>query len=270
MSRRGVACDLRVHSSLLDGGDAPEAMIRAAIAQGLDVIGFAERAPLGDGEDSRQRLASYRNELISLREQYGHRIHVGVGIEQDLYEPPLEGFAFRVGVLPRLFCEGRFYPFSESTEALEQTVQSCFGGDGYRFVAAYFEALVALSEKNGCRVIGGLDLPSRLNEGNRLWSESDPRYLRAAFDAIDALVLRDVIFEVSTEPMRVGLRRIPQPAPILLARIAQRRGLVTLASGAHHARDVGDRLEMAAELLRIYGFRRVEIPGKSGWRSVGI
>lgn len=270
MSRRGVACDLQVHSSLMDGGDEPEALIRAAIAQGLDVIGFAERAPLDDGEPSRKRLAEYRDALISLRERYGYRIHVGVGIEQDLYEPPLEGFAFRVGVLPRLFHNGVFYPFSESAEALEQTVQTCFGGDGYRFVAAYFEALVALSEKNGCRVIGGLDLPSRFNGNGQLWSESDPRYLRVAFDAIDALASRDVIFAVSTEAMRQGLRRIPQPAPILLARIAQRGGRVTLASGAHYARDVGDRLEMAVELLRIYGFCRIEIPGKSGWRSVGI
>ena len=269
MSRR-VACDLHVHSSLLDGGDEPEALIRAAIARGLDVIGFAERAPLAADATSCRRLAEYRETLTSLQERYGRRIYVGVGIEQDLYEPPLEGFAHRIGVLPRLFHNGVFYPFSENAEALERTVREGFGGDGYRFVTAYFEALVALSERNDCRVIGSLDLPSRFNGEGRFWSEKDPRYLHAAYEAIDALVSRGAILEVSTETMRQGARRVPQPAPILLARIAQRRGLVTLASGANTAALVGDRLEMAAELLRIYGFCRIEIPGKSGWRSIAL
>jgi histidinol-phosphatase (PHP family) len=97
----------------------------------------------------------------------------------------------------------------------------------------HYYALVAQLADMKPDIVGHIDLITKFNEREPLFDWNHPRYLAAAFGAIDALIPTGAIFEINTGAMSRGWRSAPYPAPSLLDHIKQKGGRVLLTGDAH-------------------------------------
>ena len=78
--------NLHTHTVFCDGKDAPEEMVRAAVALGMDSLGFSGHAPL-DGQSgwtmAPEDVPRYRAEILRLREAYAGQLEIFLGLELD-------------------------------------------------------------------------------------------------------------------------------------------------------------------------------------------
>ena len=118
--------------------------------------------------------------------------------------------------------------------------------------------------------MGHFDLVAKFNEGGRFFDQDAPRYRRAALEALEAVMGRDVIFEINTGAMSRGYRSVPYPAPFLLEAIRQRDGRVCITSDSHSADTIVHAFPQAAALAEAAGFRETWVLTKGGFRPVGL
>ena len=259
--------NLHTHTCFCDGKDSPEEILREAIARGLDTLGFSGHAyVVGDEECcmSPERTEEYRAEIERLRTLYGDRIRVLCGIERDYYSP------IDRGGYDYLRLDGELYPIDLSARILRSLIREHFAGDPVALARAYYENVVQLPERTGCDVIAHLDLITKFNERDPVFDETDPRYLRVALDALDALLEQDMIIEINTGAVSRGYRRTPYPAPILLRRIAEKGGRVTFGSDSHSKETLLFGRSEAVHLARAAGIASMMALSPSGWRSYPI
>ena len=84
-------------------------------------------------------------------------------------------------------------------------------------------------------LIGHFDLITKFNEGNKLFDEECPRYLDAAFAALDELLKTGRPFEINTGAISRGYRTSPYPSAEIQAYIKEHGGRFVLSSDAHSA-----------------------------------
>lgn len=266
--------NLHTHTCFCDGKDSPEEILREAIARGLDTLGFSGHAyVVGDEECcmSPERTEEYRAEIERLRTLYGDRIRVLCGIERDYYSPiDRGGYDYVIGGVHYLHLDGELYPIDLSARILKSLIREHFAGDPVALARAYYENVVQLPERTGCDVIAHLDLITKFNKRDPVFDETDPRYLRVALDALDALLEQDMIIEINTGAVSRGYRRTPYPAPILLRRIAEKGGRVTFGSDAHSKETLLFGRSEAVHLARAAGIASMMALSPSGWRAYPI
>lgn len=233
--------NLHTHTSFCDGKNTPEEMARAAIALGMDSLGFSGHAPMsgpnGDWTMGEEDVPRYRAEVLRLREKYAGRLEIFLGLERDLDSPPQLGlWDYVIGSVHQIWREGVPLPVDGSEAELIQNVERYYAGDFYAFAEDYYRRVGETAEETGCQIVGHFDLVTKFNEGDRLFDTGHPRYVRAALEALERLAGRDVIFEVNTGAMSRGYRSAPYPAPWLL-RAMRERNLSICITGDSHSSD---------------------------------
>ena len=266
--------DLHTHTRFCDGDHTPEEMVRAAISLGMDTLGFSGHSTVRFASDacmSREATAAYIDEVNRLKAQYDQQLHILLGIEQDYYaDTPAIEYDYIIGSVHYVRTEGQYFAIDADRETLIRLVREQFSGDFYRFAKHYFELTARLVERTGCHIVGHFDLLTKFNRDGSLFDEKDPRYLRAALDALDALLEKDVIFEINTGDFACARRRVPYPAPILLHRIAEKRGHVTLSSDAHSCEMLLTGFRDALMIARAAGLGAVRVMTRNGWKSCSL
>ena len=134
-----------------------------------------------------------------------------------------------------------------------------FGGDSLAFAGAYYRRAAEAAGKTKCQVVGHFDLVTKFNEGGRFFDEAAPRYCRAALEALEAVMERDVFFEINTGAISRGYRTVPYPAPFLLTAIREKGGRVCITSDSHSESTVTCAFDRAADLAAECGFRETWI-----------
>ena len=264
-------CNLHTHTCFCDGKDTPREIVLAALDQGLETLGFSGHSNTPFCLESSMTQAGethYRKEILSLKEEFGDRICILLGIEQDFYSNPIsKAYDYVIGSVHFLLEDGEYCAVDYSPERFSQIVKEHYRGDVYRFASAYYETVAQVVDRTGCDVVGHFDLITKFNEGNRFFDESDPRYLGPALDALDALLQKDVVFEINTGAMSRGYRRTPYPSPIFLHRIAEKRGRVTLSSDAHAKENLLYGFDEALKFARAGGLGGITLYTKQGWKD---
>ena len=119
-----IRADFHVHTTYCDGKGTPEEMVRAAIAMGLDAVGFSGHSRTAFDESwcmSEAGTAAYRAEIARLKAAYAGRIAVYCGIEQDyLSALPAEGYDYVIGSVHWLDADGVYIPVDESAADLRR------------------------------------------------------------------------------------------------------------------------------------------------------
>ena len=228
--------DFHTHTHLCDGKNTPEEMLRAAVDMGLTHYGFSGHATTSYDPSccmSEEGTETYRRVIPELADRYRNTITVLCGIEQDFFaDRPATGYDYVIGSVHALGADAELV-VDECPEKLCHIVRSRFGGDWYAMAEAYF-SLVARVPELGADVVGHMDLITKFNAGNVLFDETHPRYLEAAFAAVDALIPYDIPFEVNTGAISRGYQTHPYPNVPILRYIAQKGGRVLLSGDAHH------------------------------------
>ena len=274
MKIQDIKVNLHTHTSYCDGNNAPEELVREAIALGMDTLGFSGHSytPFDAGYTmSQEGTEQYCRDILRLKEQYADRINLLLGIEQDIFAPIApQRFDFCIGSVHYVCLDGEYVSVDDTLEIAERGVADHCGGDWYRFTKAYYETVATVVDKTGCDIVGHFDLVAKFNEKYPRFDESNPRYLHPAMEALDALLENNAVFEINTGAMAKGYRRLPYPAPIFLHRIAEKQGRVTLSSDAHDLSKLLFGFSEACRILRACGISRVLVMGKGGWQELGI
>ena len=262
--------NLHTHTTFCDGAHSAEENVLSAIQMGMDTLGFSGHSAVffADYAMSHEGTEEYRKEILRLRQVYGDRLNILLGIEQDYYaDMPAEGFEYIIGSVHHLFIDGEYYAVDENREEFVSCAQKCFGGDYYRFAKAYYELVAQVLDKTKGDIVGHFDLFSKFNEGGIYFDENDPRYLHPAMEALDALLERDTVFEVNTGAISRGYRKTPYPATPFLRRIAEKRGRVTLNADSHHKDWLLTSYPEALALMRASGLGSVLVMTREGWKN---
>lgn len=252
LSAYGLLQDLHTHTTYCDGKNTPEEMIETAIAKGLRRIGFSGHSPSPRGEDyamKQEKIADYIAEVRALAEKYRERIEVLCGIEQDVYSPPApEGLDYIIGSVHYIRVKDGYITVDYSAEELRRGCLSYFDGDPYAMCEAFYAAYGELAKLKP-DIVGHIDLITKFIEQDPLFDPHHPRYLAAAFGAVDALIPTGAYFEINTGALSRGYRTSPYPAEPILAYIRERGGKVLLTGDTHRAENLCYRFDEWRKLL---------------------
>lgn len=248
------------HTVYCDGRNTPMEMAESAFDKGLRYLGFSGHVYMD--QDSSWTMApgatDYRRAVAEVREAFQGRMAVFCGVEQDLYgEGDGSGFDYAIGSVHLLQKDGVFCSIDNTAAILRQGVQDLFDGDPYAMAEHYFGAVSTIPERTAAKIVGHFDLPTKFLERDALFDPQHPRYLEAAFGAIDHLVRAGMIFEINTGAMPRVYLSTPYPAKTLLEYIRKQGGRVTVSSDSHSADTVNFGLDGAARLAADCGFSQV-------------
>jgi histidinol-phosphatase (PHP family) len=250
--KHGTLQELHCHTTFCDGRNTPEEMVLAAIAKGLKRIGFSGHSPSPLDEDYAMKpeaINEYIATIHALRDRYADRIEVLCGIEQDVYSPPPPtGLDYVIGSVHYIKVGQSYMTVDVSAEQLRQGCTAHFGGDAYAMCEAYFAAYEHLAYVKP-DIIGHMDLITKFLEQDALFDPNHPRYLAAAFDAVDMLIPTGALFEINTGALSRLYRCTPYPSPAILDYIRSRGGKFVLTSDAHRAENLCFGFDEWSQLL---------------------
>ena len=229
--------NFHTHTIYCDGKDTPRELAEEAVRLGCLALGFSGHSYTDFDPSwcmSREGTERYREEVLALKEEYGGRLDIRLGIEQDYWsEERAEDWDYVIGSVHYVRKEGEYLPVDESRDDLLRGVEKLYGGDIYTFAEDYFRLVGDVYNRTHCRIVGHFDLLTKFNEDGTLLDETHPRYLRAAGEALDRLLEAPVLFEINTGAMARGYRTTPYPGPILRRAIARKGGTFILSSDCH-------------------------------------
>ena len=267
--------NLHTHTDFADGKHTAEEVVLSAIDAGMEVLGFSEHSFHANraifGMQSPERQQEYCKEIERLKEVYADRIKILCGIEQDSFcGVPTEVYDYVIGSVHYVYLGGEFCCADLSAQTTLNAIKTHCGGDPMVYAKAYFEAVANVEKDTQCDIVGHFDLLTKFNERTAIFDTSDPRYIKAGLEALDALLEKDVIFEVNTGAMARGYRTTPYPAPIFLHRIAEKRGNVTLSADAHSKEKLIYGFDTALQIIKASGIGSVLTMTKEGWKNIAI
>ena len=269
-----VDSNVHTHTTYSDGANPPEDMIRAALARGFSSLGFSDHgwAPHDECAMSPRAEEEYRAEIRRLKRAYAGRIEIALGYEHDASMPDTDLTPYDYAIESVHFVKpAGEYLSVDHTEAISRSiVQMHYGGDPYGLVRDYFDAVCASIEASPAQIIGHIGLVSKFNEGGRMFSMDDPRWLEPARQALRLAVEKDRLVEVNTGAMSRGYRSEPYPDRALLRALKQMGGRVILTSDCHRAEWIDFAFDEVLEMIRQAGFREIWVWKDGGFQSRGL
>lgn len=266
--------NLHTHTTFSDGKNTAEEVVLSAIQMRMNTLGFSEHSVCAHAQCagmSAEGELAYRKEILRLRSVYEGQLHILLGIEQDLLAPDIrEPYDYIIGSVHLLEKDGVTFPIDCSADILSAHVKQLYGGDVFALIRHYYETEAQVLARTHCDIVGHFDIVTKFNEGGVLFDESDPRYRKYALDALDALLERDALFEINTGAVSRGHRKTPYPSPMLLHRIAEKRGRVTLSADAHSKAHLLSEFEPALQIARAAGLGSVFVMVDGKWREEPI
>ncbi len=231
-----IRADFHVHTTYCDGADSMRDMVLSAIEQNMEAIGFSGHGYTAFDESyciQKEKIEAYKAEIRALREEFGDKIRILCGVEQDVYAgAPADGFDYAIGSVHYLEKDGVYYPVDNDLPSFMKLIKA-YGNDVYAAIEAYFETVSRLGETVRPTIFGHFDLCSKFNEKNTLFDPCHPRYIRAWKKALDILLPYNIPFEVNTGAISRGYKTVPYPSKEQLLYIRDGGGSVVLSSDAH-------------------------------------
>lgn len=269
--------NLHTHTVFGDGKHTPEEMVQGAIRAGCRSLGFSEHSPMPPEADpdgwtmNAAREAEYRREVLRLREAYQDRLEIFLGLELDADSPaPAEPYDYIISSAHGVWKDGCYLSSDASPESFARGVEEHFGGDYIAFAAACFRREAEFAAASRCQIVGHFDLVTKFNQKGRYFDEEDPRYRRAALEALEAAMAEEAIFEINTGAISRRWRTAPYPAAFLLDAIRQREGRICITSDSHDAGTITCAFSQAAALAESRGFREAWVLGRDGFYPVPL
>lgn len=260
------------HTVYCDGKSTAEEMVLRAIELGFVSFGFSGHGycPYDPTGMPRKDEVKYREEVQRLQALYGDRLEILLGVEHDSLMP-YDSFAYdyMIESVHNLYKDRYVYSVDWDQPHLEDTIR-VHGGDVYDYCKVYFDTCAETYMNSPAQIAGHIDLVCKFNEKTPLFDENDPRYLNAAFEALDCALEKGMVIEVNTGAMARGYKSVPYPAPTLLKRVKEKGGRVMVNSDCHDAKNLVFGYDTARELLLHCGFDSAVILRKNGFEEIGI
>lgn len=266
--------NLHTHTTWCDGVDTPEEMVAHALKKGFDSLGFSGHSPNKRSLYSHvteETTRAYKQEILQLKDRYRDQIKLFMGLEVEICSPTdLEGYDYLIGAVHYLRCGQEWLPFDRSAAAVQELLDTRFGGDGMAFARQYYETVATMPQYGNFDIIGHFDILAKHIETLCMFDPEDRTYLGYATDAMDALRGKIPFFEVNTGAMARGYRTAPYPTATLLRELRKRGFGAVISSDCHDGKYLDYGFDAAEELLRCCGFRERYVLTDAGFVPVAL
>jgi histidinol-phosphatase (PHP family) len=229
------------HSTFCDGKNTLSEMAEAAHILGIDSLGLSCHSHVVHdpvGCISPDRVPDFIREVRRLQKAYAPMgMDIFLGIEQDALSAPIDqphSFDYVIGSMHYVTVDG-IHVTIDSKKSYFYNLEKYFNGDAIALAVEYYNSMKELYSLTKCQIVGHLDIVTKFNEGGVLFDERDPKYEKAAAEAIECLARDGLIFEINTGAMARGYRTQPYPSKRLLSMIREVGGSITYASDCHDA-----------------------------------
>jgi len=267
--------NLHTHTTFCDGMLTPEGMVTAAIETGGGSIGFSEHSYVPFDKEFSMKIEDtpkYIQDVNALKNIYDDRIEIFLGIELDYFTAGLHDgldyikkMDFIIGTSHHLEHEGKHITVDGSAKHFAEMSSMHFHGDYYAMAEAYYKVIEKTVDKTNADIVGHFDLIAKRNIDGCFFDETHPRYVKAALDAMDAVLTKCKVFEVNTGAMyRVG-KKEPYPSMYLLKQLCKRGGEIILSSDSHNADSLYYKFEDIREMVISCGFKYIKRLTKNGF-----
>ena len=249
------------HSLYSDGKSSLEEMVLSAIEKGCAEIGFSDHAPMPfDCEWSvkAERIDKYKKEVSLLKEKYKGKIKIYLGIEQDYFSVPAQGYDYIIGSVHFVYKNGEYLPVDISAQGVKEFVDKHYNGDAYEYCKDYFNLVKDICRVTKCQIIGHFDLVTKFNEVLPMIDITDKRYVSLVDDALNVLLKEDAVFEVNTGAISRGYRTSPYPDDLTLDKIAKSGKPFVITSDTHHKDTVTFNFIEQREALEKKGYKYIK------------
>ena len=259
------------YDEVCKGKETLEQIVLRAIAQGMTAIGFSARSRISFIQThgvNPEEEACYREEIARLKQKYGDKIRIFCGIEQDAYSDSMtQGYDFVIGAVNYVCVGDAYCSVYERPHLLRRMIERQFASDTHAFLRTYFDALVSLADGRECNVVAGFDASFRWSREYALFDSRDIRYKKLLLEALDALIEKNVVFQINTGSFLEDVRASSRLYLMVLRHLAEQRGRVMLVSDVLGNTDPRRDLETAARLCRSVGIGAGCYPTPDGWCS---
>ncbi len=253
--------DFHTHTRYSDGRGTVYEMAEAAAARGMYAIGFSDHAPMifeAAWEGRAERHVDFLASVSELKKQYGDSLGIFAGIELDVNtEAELSGLDYVIEANHFIKAGDEYVPTDATAGHIIAAADRHFGGDIFGFFRRYYEELSRAGDR-GPAIVGHYDVVAKFNEGECMFSETDPRYLDAAFSCLEVLAAKDVVFEINTGAIYRGYRTSPYPSLPILRRMKELSCRVILGSDSHRTDALCHGFDEALEYAALAGYREIE------------
>lgn len=240
--------DYHMHSTFSDGRSVPEDYIAAALAEGINEIGFSEHLTLFRELEHWNmdpvKLPEYISHLQNMRENTNH-IKIRTGLEVDYFSGKAKELRDYLAPLPLDYVIGSVHFLGETT--VDYGPEFYEGKDIDNLYRSYFELVCEAAASDLFDIIGHCDL-IRIY-GFRPSFDPEPLYRKLA----GIMKKHDVAFEVNTNGRNRPLADF-YPDRRFLGIFMEEHVPVCVNSDAHLPGRVGQYFEEAYTLLRYLGF----------------
>lgn len=269
-----VCQNLHTHTSFCDGKDTAEEMIQSAVKKGMTSIGFSGHAFTAHDQSycmSFEKTLKYCDDILKLKEKYQDKIKIYLGLEQDFFsaEPHIET-DYLIGSVHYVLKDGEYIPVDETKDIIIDAVNRLYDSDIYSFLEDYFRLVGDIFNKTSCDIVGHFDLPEKFNGDGKLFNRNNPRYIAAYEKALEVLVSQDRIFEINTGGMSRGYTSAPYPNDIILKKLANLGGKITVSSDSHDIGTISYKLDEMCRLAFDCGFKEIYQLGDNGFYKTEI
>ncbi len=263
--------DIHTHTTFSDGKQTPRENIEAALALGMEGIGFSDHSfTLYDLDYcmKKENEAAYIAEIRALQKEYEGRIHVSLGLELDGYseEYDRDAYDYLLGDCHYVKTPGGYFSVDHTRDGHKTLCEDWFAGDYTAFARAYFEGYTLRTAYMRPDVLGHFDLVSKFC----LTNENDKRFLDYAKEALIACLAITPYIELNTGAITRGFRSIPYPAPYLWDTVKEHGGIFVLGSDSHETKNLALHFDEACAMLKEHGISSVAALKNGKFEERGI
>lgn len=250
-----MRADVHMHTAFShDSKAAPEAMARAALEKGLEVLCFTDHYDKdyrGWGKESIFDAEEYFRTLTPLREKYRGRIDIRIGVELGLQPHLGEFYKSFIKENPFDFVIGSVHALEGADPAAGYV--SFDGGDEAFYRKAFQETLKNIQKISDFDVLGHLDYVVRYGQEKEK-NYSYERYKEEIDEILRELISRGKGLELNMAGIKYGLP-FAHPHPQVLKRYRELGGeIITVGADAHRPEHIAYRYHLADGILKESGF----------------
>ena len=262
--------NLHTHTTFSDGRGTVRENVLAAIERGMSSIGFSDHSFTGCDTSYcmlPEDYLKYRDEVLSLRAELGHRISIYHGIEKDYFSTinPSD-YDYVIGSVHYIVERGKAFAVDHGPSYQQECVDYAFDGDKLAMARRYYDMVT--EQARVCRpdIIGHFDVINKFG----LFTDDEGEYYEIASAAMSECVKYCPRFEVNTGAIARGYKTTPYPSPRLLSLLCELGGEVVLGSDSHRPENLDFYFKESVELIRAAGFSTISVLTDEGFTSVKI
>lgn len=264
-------CNMHTHTDFSDGIDSVEANILSAIDKNMISLGISDHCYTYFDTSycvQADRLEEYKSEVKRLKEKYKDKIEVYLGIELDAFAklPDRADYDYIIGDIHYIETPDGYKALDLDKNEFIDMGRKYFGGDNVAMAVAYYRSYAERVCAVRPDILGHIDLVTKYS----LVDQSDPRYIKAAKEALFASLEVCPIIEMNSGAISRGYRKDPYPAIFLVDAIKERGGKILLSSDSHAAKDITCFFEGEKEILLDRGIRSTVVYTNGHFEEVGI